>query len=64
MPHQKAMVCEIYEGRKLRMGIIRNQDFGILALTMAALQITRVLEWEDIEKLDRAGIAEIVAAFF
>ena len=46
------------------MGIIRNQDFGILALTMAALQITRVLEWEDIEKLDRAGIAEIVAAFF
>ena len=28
------------KGEKLRMGIIRNQDFGILALKISALQRT------------------------
>ena len=32
-------------GEKLRMGIIRKQDFGILELKIPSLQITWDLEW-------------------
>ena len=50
------------KGEKLRMGIIRNQDFGILALKISALQRTWDLEWEDGGKQDREKISEICAA--
>ena len=49
-------------GERLSMGIIRNQDFGILALTMVALQITWDPEWEDGEKLAREKIVEMAAS--
>ena len=49
-------------GEKLRMGIIRKQYFGKSAVTMAAIQITWDIEWEDEGKTERARILEIVAS--
>ena len=43
------------------MGIIRKQYFGISDVTMSAIKIMWDLEWEDVEKPERARIVEIEA---
>ena len=43
------------------MGIIRKQYFGISDVTMSAIKIMWDLEWEGVEKPERARIVEILA---
>ena len=55
-PIRGPWVVEFTRGEKLSMGIIRKQDFGILASTMAVLQRNWDLEWENCGKLYRENI--------
>ena len=46
-PTREPWLVKFMRGYKLRMGIIRKQDFGISVLTMNALQRTWDLDLED-----------------
>ena len=60
-PTRRPWFVKFMRRSKLRMGVIRNPDFGIPALIMDALQKIRDIEWEVGEKSYRIKKVDITA---